>query len=80
MYILWTVAANIDNENMNTYHDAIQNLLDKEHAIKELTAELALKRDTLGKGLQRACDAEQKQFEGRQQSSYEQFQGHHVFH
>ncbi|KAF5715708.1 hypothetical protein FMUND_6717 [Fusarium mundagurra] len=42
MYMLQTLADNIDRETMN--HDAIRSFLDKEH--------------TLGKDLQCACDAE----------------------
>ncbi|KAG4291642.1 hypothetical protein FPRO06_13863 [Fusarium proliferatum] len=69
MYILRTVAANIDDEIIDMNHNAIQNFLAKEHEIQELAAELALERDTLGKDLQRACDAELKQVEDKVESS-----------
>lgn len=46
-------------------HDAIENFLDKEREIQELPTELTLERDTLGKDLQRACDAELKQVEDK---------------
>ncbi|CZR49479.1 uncharacterized protein FPRO_15839 [Fusarium proliferatum ET1] len=65
MYILRTVAANIGDEIIDMSHNAIQNFLAKEHEIQELAAELAHERDTLGKDLQRACDAELKQVEDK---------------
>ncbi|KAF4457690.1 hypothetical protein F53441_420 [Fusarium austroafricanum] len=49
------------HEATNVNHGAIQSFLDKERQIHELAAELAVERDTLGKDLQRACDAELKE-------------------
>ncbi|KAF5529799.1 hypothetical protein FMEXI_13917 [Fusarium mexicanum] len=58
--ILQSATADTD---INVNQGAIKSLLDKERQIQELADELAFERDTVGKELQRHCDADLRRAE-----------------
>ncbi|KAF5580830.1 uncharacterized protein FSUBG_13295 [Fusarium subglutinans] len=58
--MLQSVTADTD---INVNQGVIKSLLDKERQIQELADELAFVRDTLGKELQRSCDADLRRAE-----------------
>ncbi|KAF5673542.1 hypothetical protein FCIRC_8005 [Fusarium circinatum] len=61
--MLQSAIADTDIEAINVSQGAIKSPLDKERQIQELTDELPFERDTLGKELQRYCDADLRRAE-----------------